>query len=390
MADNAYMQRLREQRANTWEQAKSLLDSAASENRDLTAEERSQYDKMNADLDQGAESIRAMEEAEKRRAEADEAIERLLSKPASGEQRQTPSKSEFQRMVDGEIRGFTAMPDKRDMLVGTDASGGYTVPTTLYGQIVEALRETSGIMGAPVTRIDTASGEPIDIPKVTAGVTASLTAEAAAITESTPTFDVLTLTPAKYAAFVQISSELKQDSAFDLESFVARSGGEDCGIKLGTALHTALEAGVAAGSITTLTSDTLISLAYSVGSRYRNSSSAGFLMNDTTIGTVRQFREGSGTGAYLWQPSLQAGTPDTLLGKPVYSDPNVDSGTGAGKDVVFFGDWSKFFVRLAGGVRFEVSDHFAFQNDLTSYRVIVRGTGGLADTNAIKAITLAA
>lgn len=389
MADNAYMQRLREQRANTWEQAKSLLDGAASENRDLTAEERSQYDQMNADLDQGAESIRAMEEAETRRAEDDATIERLLNQPSTGEQRQA-KRSDFQRMVDGEIRGFTAMPESRDMVEGTPAAGGYTVPTTLYGQIVEALRDTSGIMGAPVTRLDTASGEPIDVPKVTAGVTASVTLEAAPITESTPTFDVLTLTPVKYAAFVQISSELKQDSAFDLESFVARSGGEDCGIKLGTALHTALEAGVAAGTITTLTSDTLIELTYSVGSRYRNSSSSGFLMNDATIGAVRKFREGAGTGAYLWQPSLQVGTPDTLLGKPVYSDPNVDSGTGAGKDVVFFGDWSKFFVRIAGGVRFEVSDHFAFQNDLTSYRVIVRGTGGLADANAIKAITLAA
>ena len=39
------------------------------------------------------------------------------------------------------------------------------------------------------------------------------------------------------------------------------------------------------------------------------------MLNDSTIKAVRKLKDS--TGQYLWQPSLMAGTPDTLLGRPV-------------------------------------------------------------------------
>ena len=109
-------------------------------------------------------------------------------------------------------------------------------------------------------------------------------------------------------------------------------------------------------------------------------------MRDTTAGTIRKIKDssgGAGVGNYLWQPGL-AGAPDTILGKPVVIEPNIAATAISAKSVVF-GDLSAYFVRIAGGVRFERSDDFAFQNDLVTFRAILRGDGILADqSGAVK------
>jgi HK97 family phage major capsid protein len=100
------------------------------------------------------------------------------------------------------------------------------------------------------------------------------------------------------------------------------------------------------------------------------------MMKDATLANVRKLKDT--TNQYLWQPSIQAGVPDTLLGKPVYTDPNVAAVALSAKSVIF-GDFSSYFVRLAGGVRWEVSNDFAFNTDLVTYKAVLRGDGILAD-----------
>ena len=79
------------------------------------------------------------------------------------------------------------------------------------------------------------------------------------------------------------------------------------------------------------------------------------------------------------------GQPDMLLGKPVATDPNVAAAGNSAKSVLF-GDFSAFWVRLAGGVRFERSDDFAFSSDLVTFKVVARADGMTVDqTGAIKA-----
>ena len=108
-------------------------------------------------------------------------------------------------------------------------------------------------------------------------------------------------------------------------------------------------------------------------------------MNDTTAAIVRRIKNAD--GLYAWQPSTQIGAPDTILGKPVFIDPYVVS-PAANAESIFFGDWSQFFVRYAGGYRFERSDDFAFGNDLVSFRAILRADGALVDlTGAVKSFT---
>ena len=141
-------------------------------------------------------------------------------------------------------------------------------------------------------------------------------------------------------------------------------------------------AGAVAGAFT---ADDLIDLYYSVIAPYRNSTSCAWLMRDATMGAVRKLKDSQ--GQYLWQPSIQVGVPDTLLGKPVHTDPNV-AAVGTGAKSVVFGDFSQYAVRMAGGVRFERSDSFAFNTDLVTYRAIIRADGVTLDqTGAIKVFT---
>jgi HK97 family phage major capsid protein len=86
----------------------------------------------------------------------------------------------------------------------------------------------------------------------------------------------------------------------------------------------------------------------------------------------------------VWQPGLTAGVPDTILGKPLYTDPNMPA-VGAAAKSVLFGDFSTYFVRQVEAIRFERSDDYAFNTDLITYRAILRGDGDQVDTTgAIK------
>ena len=80
-------------------------------------------------------------------------------------------------------------------------------------------------------------------------------------------------------------------------------------------------------------------LFYSLKSPYRRNSS--FLMNDSTVKAVRKLKDS--TGQYLWAPSIKENTPDTILGRPIYTSSYVPA-IAAGAKSVAFGDFSYYWV----------------------------------------------
>ena len=113
------------------------------------------------------------------------------------------------------------------------------------------------------------------------------------------------------------------------------------------------------------------------------SNSCGWMMADATVASIRKIKDSD--GQYIWQPGLTADTPDTILGKPLWIDPNVAAIGNSAKSVLF-GDFAAYFVREVNEVRFESSMDFAFNADMVTFRAIVRGDGVLADqTGAVKA-----
>lgn len=396
-----FIQRLREQRANTWEQAKALLDTASSENRDLSAEEKVQYDTMNADLDTIAERVRSLEEQEKRNADMDAAFAKI-GKEAPGHKADKSRADELRAFLKGEAgRGYDIPVELRADQTTSAAAG--VIPAGFYAQLWEYAIETSAVLQLNPQILRTTSGETIKLPRATAHPAAGAITEGSAITASDPTLSSVNSTVTKEGWLTQFTSELLDDSGVDLEGYLARQAGRSLGNAVGAAAVTAAIAAASAGvtaanSIGAVTSfgtqstegegfDFLIGLYYSVIAPYRNSPSCGWLMSDVTASIVRKLK--SADGVYAWQPSVTAGAPDLILGKPVVTDTNVADPAASAKSVLF-GDWSSLVVRLAGGFRFERSDDFAFDADMTTFRAIARHGTVSVDANALKSFVQAA
>lgn len=395
---NAYLKRLAEQRQNVWEQGKALLDTAATENRDLTAEEEASYAKISDDLDGLRSRIDEIDEAEKRNAALEASMRDVLSRPADVDESRSDVAA-FDRFIKGETRSFEATPERRDLSKATAGAGLNTVPTSFYNLLWEHMIETAAIAGVS-TVFNTAGGESFEVPGTSTHATAALIGENSTLTESDAVFTKRTLSAYKYAYSFQVSSELLQDTGVDLTGYFARRAGRAVGnafgVHLATGTGSSQPAGVVTGSTLGVTGaasvvgvpngDNLIDLFYSVISPYRNSDKCVWLMRDSTAATVRKIKDssgGAGIGNYLWTPGFGT-APDTILGKRVVIEPNIAATALSAKSVIF-GDMAAYFTRIAGGFRFERSDEFAFQTDQVTFRAILRGDGILGDqTGSVK------
>lgn len=402
------IKKLRERRLNVWEEAKHLVDAAAEENREFTAEEQGKWDQLNAEIDALDRRQQAMIEGEQRAKDTEEAFAKLEGQPAvrgggnAGSDRNEALRA-WAKGAPGTERHFDVMPPAqvnfRDLLTTTGAAGGDTVPTSFFERLMAHLIETSAILQAGAFVLNTGSGEPLQVPKTTAHSAAAIVTEGTAIPESDPAFAQVVLAAFKYGALIQVSRELVDDTGVDLEGYLSFQAGRALGNALGANAITGTGVGQPRGIITdattgvtgaggasgAFTADDLIDLFHSVIPPYRSSAAAGWLLNDQGVAAARKLKLTD--GQFIWTPGLQAGDPDTLLGKRVYIDPNVPA-PAVDTDSVVFGDISQYFVRFAGGVRFERSDAFAFGSDLVTFRALLRADGALIDlTGAVKKFT---
>ena len=120
-------------------------------------------------------------------------------------------------MAKGEIREHTFNREERDM---TTSNSGGLVPTGFFDRIT-AVMDDVGVVRNLATQVNTASGEDIKFPTLTANSTASLISEGSAISEADPTISSVTLGAYKVAFISQISKELLNDSGVNLEEIMA-------------------------------------------------------------------------------------------------------------------------------------------------------------------------
>jgi HK97 family phage major capsid protein len=400
---NNEMQRLHEARLRASNEIRAISDAAAAEERDFTAEDEAAWSKGNADIDAIDSRLGALIDAAKRTADIESALAKYGAPEAPAAPAELTVEDELRALGRGEVRSVVVPAERRDLTKGTATAGGNTVPTSFFGQVWEHMIESSAILQSGATVLNTASGESLEIPVTTAHSSGALITEGSTLTESDPAFAKRTLGAYKYGLSIQVSSELVADTGFDLLGYLARQAGRAVGNALGADLVTGNASskpsgivqtattgvtGATTGASGTFTADELIDLYHSVISPYRASTSCAWMMRDATLARVRKLKDSQ--NQYLWQPSMQLGSPDLLLGKPVYTDPNVAAVATSAKSVIF-GDISAYYVRVAGGVRFERSDDFAFQNDLVTFRCVVRADGILADqTGAVKVFVGAA
>jgi len=386
---NDYIQRQVEQRQRAWEAAKALLDTAAAEKRDLTAEEEASYQKMNADLNERADRISALKADAEREAKIEAATRDIASQVRATPVPVATDSDVIRSMARGEMRSFTF--ETRDVV---KTSTGAPVPTSFFNQVIEQARLVGPMLDTSTT-LRTAGGENLQIPSQAGWSTAAITGEGTAIAESDPFFNsFITLSAYKYSFLVQLSRELIDDSGVDILAFLATQTGNALGFKVNADLTTGTGTNQPNGVVTAstlgetggtgvtgaFTADDLIDLAYSLNGAARRLPGVGWMMNTASLGVVRKLKDNN--GAYVFSPALADGN-DRVLSYPVFENPAM-ANTGLSAKSVLFGHLPSYYVRMAGGLRLDRSDDFAFSADLVTFRATMRVDGNLPQTSHIK------
>ena len=384
-----YIKQQHEARQKSWHEAKELLDNAASEKRDLTAEENEKYNRISADLDSRAKVIETLKADADREVRAVEAMRGMenQARPVVESAQEKNDADAIRALARGEIRSYNF--EKRDI---TKNSSGSPVPTSFYDQVI-LLARTVGPMLETSTILNTASGENLQIPSLASYSVGTVTTEGNAIGESDPVFNSFrTLGAYKYSFLTQVSRELVEDAGIDILSFLAVQTGNALGFAINEGLTTGTGTvqpnGIVtrAGSAVTGTSlnptaDNLIDLVYSVDTVGRRLPGTGFQMNSSSIANVRKLKDNA--GQYLFTPALSADARDLLLGYPIFENPAMATAASAVKPVIF-GNLPSYYVRSVGGIKLDRSDDFAFSNDLITFRATARYDGDLIQTSHVK------
>jgi HK97 family phage major capsid protein len=393
---------LREKRAKAWDAAKAFLDSKRGADGLLSAEDVATYEKMEADVVNLGKEIDRLE----RQQALDAELNKPINTPITGQPGQPNPENKTGRTSDEYKRAFwNAMRSKaagyevlNALQVGTDSEGGYLVPDEFERTLVEALQEEN-IFRTMAKIIQTASGDR-KIPVVASKGTASWVDEEGAIQESDDAFGQVSIGAYKLATMIKVSEELLNDSVFNLESYIAREFARRIGAKEeesffignGTGKPTGIfnatggaELGVTAASATAITVDEIMDLFYSLKSPYRKN--AVFVMNDSTVKAIRKLKDGN--GQYLWQPSISAGQPDTILNRPVKTSAYVPA-IAAGAKTIAFGDFGYYWIADRQGRSFQRLNELYAATGQVGFKATQRVDGKLILSEAIKVLKMKA
>ena len=401
----------------------AILDGASGENRELSAEEAQRYDALEADFDkrsaeldrvrrqnQRTAAMRSIEVPASARASAENAEGRNVARNATPEYREA-----FGNWLrTGETRLNGAALEQRAMGIATGAGGGFLVPSGFYNTIVETLK-TFGTFLNTATVVQTASGAPLPVPTMDdTGNEGAIVAESGTITAQDAVLGSHTLGAYKFTSkMINVSYELLQDAsasislpgsqsngsgqpdpqADGIEAIVRNLAGERIGRvmdhKFATGTGTGEPTGILTSVLTgktglvgqtgTIIYDDLIDLIHSVDKAYRGA--ARFVANDLTIAAIRKLKDSQGHP--LWQPALQIGQPDNLLGFPVDTNNYMPTMAANAKSLVF-GDIRRYYIRLVQEVvAMRLVERYADLGQVAFF-ILMRADGFLMDTSAIK------
>lgn len=385
---------LRAKRTKAWEAAKAFLDSKSKGGSILSAEDTAAYEKMEDEVVTLGREINRLERQRAIDAEFNKPTRNILyTYPRPGR-----VSSEYAKAFWNMMRGEVDYDVQNALSIGTDSEGGYLVPDEFERIIVQAL-ETENVFRRIAHVITTLSGDR-KIPMVAAHGTATWTDEGEPIAESDEVFGQISIGIHKLGTIMRVSEELLSDSAFNIPAYIAgefarRIGkaeeaafvsGDGVGKPSGVlAAIDGAQLGATAASKTTITYDEVLDLYYSLKTPYR--AKAVFLANDSTLKVLRKLKDGN--GQYLWQPSLTAEQPDTILGRPVESSEFVP-GISPGAKVMLFGDFNYYWIADRQVRNFQRLNELYAVTGQVGFKAYERVDGKLILPEAIKVLQMKA
>jgi HK97 family phage major capsid protein len=362
------------------------------------SEHLAKLDRINADLDQIAERLKATEAAVQRSGAG-------ASTQATDEQ-----KTAF---VSWMRRGDRAVDAVKGMRVSDNENGGYLVPDAVTGPLVQRLFDGSPMR--QVARVQSITGNAVE------GVVSYGQLEVEWLDEVSASSDPTTPTLKKYRIEVnnqrsspRIGPSMLEDAAYNVEQWLSDAIARDFALSEQTAFITGSGVGRPRG-ITTYTTaatadssrawgqlehvktgtsggfgsnangtDKLIELIGKLKAGYR--AGAVFMMSKATLAATRVLKTSGGD--YIWQPSTQAGNPSALLGYPVVEAEDVPA-VGADSLSIAFGNFGSGYMIVDRVGLSVLRDPFS-NNPYITFHATRRVGGGVVDFDAIKFLKFSA
>jgi HK97 family phage major capsid protein len=387
---------LRHKAAHQLAEMRRILD----ENETLTAEQATEFDRREAELDSTNETINRLERVAGIAPEmkADEARSLAFGDEAPvviDEGVAVEEKRDALDMFGSFLRSKGTDVEARATLVkATAGSGSEWVPQQWSNQLIQSMVLQTRLFDLS-NILETSDGQIINLPTSTADEAIALVAEEGTYSNPAPTTASTAIGAYKYGAIIKVSEELLADAAFDISSYVQRQVSRYLGNQIGAVLATGTGSsqpqgitkctvGVTAASTTATTADEVFDTQHSLSAPYR--ASAAWFVNDTWLKGVRKLKA-SGSGDYILQPGLAAGTPATLLGSPVYIE-QLDA-PAATKVVAVYGDPMGYTVRRTPVQVAVLNERFADTGHV-GFKVALRVDAKITDSSALRSLKQAA
>ncbi len=300
---------------------------------------------------------------------------------------------------DDGLRGLALEGKGLSTVVSGD--GGYLVDPQTADTIKSTLSTTASLRAiANVVNVDATSYDVlVDHTEMGAG----WATETASLTETdTPVIDRITIPLHELSALPKASQRLLDDSAFDIEGWLAQRiadkfarseaaafvKGDGIDKPKGILSYPTVDNGVWAwgniGYVPTGVAgelgetDAMIDLVYALGAEYR--AGAVFVMNSRTAGSVRKLKDAD--GRFLWSDGLASGEPARLLGYPVLVAEDMPDAA-AGATPIAFGDFGAGYTVAERPDLRVLRDPFSAKPHVLFYAT-KRVGGAVSDFAAIK------
>src|SRR6056297_1757231 len=305
---------------------------------------------------------------------------------------------------DDGLRGLEL--EGKAMSTAVAGDGGYLVDPQTADTVKSVLASTASIRAiANVVQVEATS---FDVLIDHTDVGHGWATEAGPVAETgTPTIDRITIPLHELSALPKASQRLLDDSAFDIEAWLAGRiadkfaraeaaafiNGNGVDKPTGFLTYSSVDNDVWTwgnlGYVPTGVdgdfggAEAIIDLVYALGAQYR--ANAVFVMNSKTAGTVRKLKDND--GRFLWSDGLAAGEPARLLGYPVLiaeDMPDIASGANA----IAFGDFSAGYTVAERPDLRVLRDPFSAKPHVLFYAT-KRVGGDVSDFAAIKLLKFA-
>lgn len=385
------IQALRERHAALAKETRELVENNNDKwNSDLQAK----YDQGMSELDDIKSQVERIEKVL-----ASAADSKIEEKIEEGKERQmrNAGRELFAKWLKGGDKALSAQDwaDVRaTMSTTTTTEGGYTVPTDVSSQIIDVLKAYGGVRSV-ANVIQSNMGNDINFPTSDGtSEVGELIGQNTTATAADPSFGVVTLSTYKFSSkIVAVPYELLQDSAADVEAFVARRLGDRLGritntyftTGTGTSQPKGVVTAAASGKVgstgqtTSVIVDDLIDLVHSVDPAYR-AGNCKFMMNDASLKVIRKLKDSQNRPVFLpGYEGLGASMGDSLLGYDVVINQDVATMAANAKSILF-GDFSRYTIRdVMGFTLFRFDDSAYAKLGQVGFLAWMRTGGTLTD-----------